>query len=254
MGTRGVQQVHAVLRNGLQSAMRGEVVVRNVAKLVQVKTPRCDVGRGLGVEEARTLLCHTRSDRVHALYVLAVYLGLRRGELVGLRWSNVDVDQAFLVVAHTLQRVEGESGQPSAGSGSGSHDRLRSEMAVRNGGQRRREYRSRRPDTWSGLRQRVGGQGRGRTADLPLFRRTLVPTELPAPCPTGGRVEHTWRPDQGRSPARAGTQKARTLRVTQSLDATGSWIPLSFEEQTFTLTKKSVTSVLGCTTSVIRPA
>ncbi len=108
MGTRGVQQVHAVLRNALQSAMRDEVVVRNVAKLVQVKTPRYDVGRGLGVEEARTLLRHTRSDRLHALYVLAVYLGLRRGELLGLRWSNVDLDEAFLVVAHTLQRVEGE--------------------------------------------------------------------------------------------------------------------------------------------------
>jgi integrase len=108
MGTRGVQQVHAVLRNALQSAMRDEAVVRNVAKLVQVKTPRYEVGRGLGVEEARTLLRHTRSDRLHALYVLAVYLGLRRGELLGLRWSNVDLDQAFLVVTHTLQRVDGE--------------------------------------------------------------------------------------------------------------------------------------------------
>ena len=39
MGTRGIQQTHAVLRNALQSAMRDELVVRNVAKLVQVKTP-----------------------------------------------------------------------------------------------------------------------------------------------------------------------------------------------------------------------
>lgn len=50
MGIRGVQQVHAVLRNGLQSAMRDELVVRNVASLVQVKTPRYKVGRGLSVD------------------------------------------------------------------------------------------------------------------------------------------------------------------------------------------------------------
>jgi integrase len=107
MGTRGVQQVHAVLRNGLQSAMRDELVVRNVAKLVQVKTPTYAVGRGLSVEQARVLLA-ARDDRLHALYVLAVYLGLRRGEVLGLRWSNVDLEQEFLTVTHTLQRVNGE--------------------------------------------------------------------------------------------------------------------------------------------------
>ena len=62
--------------------MRDEVVVRNVAKLVQVTTPRYDVGRGLSVEQARMLLAEARSDRLSALYVLAVYLGLRRGELL----------------------------------------------------------------------------------------------------------------------------------------------------------------------------
>lgn len=108
MGARGIQQTHAVLRNALQSAMRDELVFRNVAKLVQVKTPRYEVGRGLSVEQARTLLRDSKSDRLHALYVLAVYLGLRRGELLGLRWSNVDLDQELVQVTHTLQRVDGQ--------------------------------------------------------------------------------------------------------------------------------------------------
>ncbi len=108
MGTRGVQQTHAVLRNALQSAMRDELVVRNVAKLVQVQTPTYEVGRGLSVAQARTLLRHTRTDRLHALYVLAIYLGLRRGEVLGLRWVDVDLEQEFLSVTHTLQRVGGE--------------------------------------------------------------------------------------------------------------------------------------------------
>ena len=108
MGARGIQQTHAVLRNALQSAMRDELVLRNVPKLVQVKTPRYEVGRGLSVDQARTLLRCSQSDRLHALYVLAVYRGLRRGELLGLRWDSVDLEQEFLQVTHTLQRVGGE--------------------------------------------------------------------------------------------------------------------------------------------------
>lgn len=88
--------------------MRDEMVVRNVAKLVQAKTPRYEVGRGLSVDQARTLLRFSQPDRLYALYVLAVYLGLRRGELLGLRWPRVDLDQEFLQVTHTLQRVDGE--------------------------------------------------------------------------------------------------------------------------------------------------
>lgn len=108
MSPRGIQQVHAVLRNALQSAMRDEVVVRNVARLVQVRTPRYEVGRGLSVDQARTLLVGSRGERLHALYVLAVYLGLRRGELLGLRWADLDLDRGALEVRFTLQRVDGD--------------------------------------------------------------------------------------------------------------------------------------------------
>lgn len=108
MGVRGIQQVHAILRNALQSAMREEVVTRNVAKLVQVKTPSYEVGRGLSVDQSRTLLQETQQDRLHALYVLAVYLGLRRGELLALRWRDLDLDLGTLQVRHTLQRVDGD--------------------------------------------------------------------------------------------------------------------------------------------------
>ena len=108
MSVRGVQQAHGVLRNALEHAVRDEFVLRNVARLVQVKTPRYDIGRGLSVDQARSLLKATKRDRFHALYVLAVYLGLRRGELLGLRWADIDLDERTLTVRHTLQRVNGD--------------------------------------------------------------------------------------------------------------------------------------------------
>lgn len=107
LGVRMVQFVHAVLRNALESAVRDEAIPRNVARLVQVKTPTYEVGRGLSTVQARALLTAARDERLEALYVLAVYLGLRRGEVLGLRWADVDLDEARLQVVQTLQRVDG---------------------------------------------------------------------------------------------------------------------------------------------------
>ena len=90
--------------------MRDELVLRNVAKLVQVKTPRYEVGRGLSVDQARTLLRCSQSDRLHALYVLAVYLGLRRGELLGLRW--LEPPPGFHDMRHTCVSLLLAEGAP----------------------------------------------------------------------------------------------------------------------------------------------
>ena len=75
--------MHAVLRAGLQNAMRDELVTRNVAKLVQVPASVCEVGHGARSEQARTLLAAAKADRLSALYVVAVYLGLRRASCWG---------------------------------------------------------------------------------------------------------------------------------------------------------------------------
>jgi len=108
LSRRMVQSIHAVLRNALQNAVREELIVRNVAQLVQVPTPSYDTGKGLSVAEARLLLQEAREDRLYALYVLALVMGMRRGELLGLRWDAVDLDRETLIVERALQRVEGE--------------------------------------------------------------------------------------------------------------------------------------------------
>jgi integrase len=105
---RTIQQVHAVLRNALQNAVKEEIVFRNVARLVSVPTPRYRVHRGIDIEQARKLVTASASDRLHALYVLTLYLGMRRAELLGLRWSDVDLTAGTLEIVQTLQRVAGE--------------------------------------------------------------------------------------------------------------------------------------------------
>ncbi|TYB37151.1 site-specific integrase [Micromonospora sp. AP08] len=103
-----VQYIHAVLRNALQNAVREELVARNVARLVQVETPDYEVGQGLTILQAQRLLETVRPTRWYSLYVLALMLGLRRGELLGLRWSDVDLDRKTLTVRQNLVRASGE--------------------------------------------------------------------------------------------------------------------------------------------------
>ncbi|MBM7784966.1 site-specific integrase [Tenggerimyces flavus] len=102
---RLVQQAHAVLRNALQAAVREELLARNVAKLVQVSGPSYEINRWLNVEQARKFRATASEDRLEALYVLALYLGLRRGKLLGLRWDDIGLDAGALEVRRTLQRV-----------------------------------------------------------------------------------------------------------------------------------------------------
>lgn len=106
-GTRRLQQIHAVLRNALQSACKEEIIMRNVARLVSVPAPNYRVHRGVDVEQARKLIAESTDDRFHALYVMTLYLGMRRAELLGLAWADVDLVAGHLEITQTLQRVDG---------------------------------------------------------------------------------------------------------------------------------------------------
>jgi integrase len=104
---RQIQYIHAVLRNALSNAEHEELITRNVAKLVQIPTPRYKVGKGLPVSDVKRLLSEAKGTRFYPVYVLAATLGLRRGELLGIRWSDSDFTKNTLQVAQTVQRVSG---------------------------------------------------------------------------------------------------------------------------------------------------
>lgn len=105
--TRQIQYIHAVLRNALSNAERDELVTRNVAKLVQIPAPRYKIGKALPVYDVQRLLAEAKQTRLYALYVLAATLGFRRGELLGLRWTDLDLTLGTVTPARTIQRVHG---------------------------------------------------------------------------------------------------------------------------------------------------
>jgi integrase len=105
IGARTVQLVHATLRVALEDATREEIISRNVARLVRAPRPAASQRAPLSVADARVLLKSARDDRLYALFVVLVVLGLRRSEALGLRWPDVDLDGGTLQVRSTLHRT-----------------------------------------------------------------------------------------------------------------------------------------------------
>lgn len=108
LSPRSVSYIRVILRTALRRAERHGLVARNVAALVEgIRVTRRPVSVPTPAE-ARAMLEALADDRLAALYVTALTLGLRSGELRGLRWDDVDFGEALLYVRQTMQRVGGK--------------------------------------------------------------------------------------------------------------------------------------------------
>jgi len=103
-----VQHLRAILRAALSDAVKWGLVPRNVATLVDgPRVPHHDI-QPLSPDEARRLVEAVAPYRLGALFSVALAVGLRQGEALGLRWEDVDLDAGTLTVKKTLQRIGGE--------------------------------------------------------------------------------------------------------------------------------------------------
>jgi integrase len=108
--TRMVLLIHAVMHKALSQAEKWNLVPRNVAALVDPPKIVSKEFHALSPEEAGRLLAAAVDDRLHALYALAISCGLRQGELLGLKWEDVDADKGTLTVRRQLQWVKTKDG------------------------------------------------------------------------------------------------------------------------------------------------
>lgn len=107
LSPRTADYCRVVLRAALNDALKWGLLARNVASLTD--PPRQERRRFQiwDVEEARRFLEAVRGDRLEALYAVALALGLRQGEALGLTWANVDLEHGLLRVTHQLQWLDG---------------------------------------------------------------------------------------------------------------------------------------------------
>ena len=102
-----VHKMHAILHKALARAVAWQMVPRNVTEAVEPPRPASKEMRPLSPSEARAFLDAARGERFEALYVLAVTTGMRQGELLALRWQDVDLEDATISVRRTLTRDGG---------------------------------------------------------------------------------------------------------------------------------------------------
>lgn len=102
-----VQRVHATLRAALQQAVRDGLLLANPASRTAPPTARRPELVTWSADEARTFLAAARGDRLHALWRLLLATGLRRGEALGLRWEDVDLERGCLHVRRNRTVADG---------------------------------------------------------------------------------------------------------------------------------------------------
>lgn len=102
-----IRSMHAPLSRALNVAKSLELITRNVAESAERPPAHKREMRPLDHRQAQALLSAAEGKRLEALYVLAINTGMRRGELLGLRWQDVDFEAGKLRITHQLQRDRG---------------------------------------------------------------------------------------------------------------------------------------------------
>jgi integrase len=104
LAPRTVNYIHTTLHKALKDAVSDGLVPRNAAAVKAPRPERPEI-HPLSPKQARALIAASRGDRFHSLYVVALHCGLREGELLGLRWNDVDLDAGALQVRRTLSET-----------------------------------------------------------------------------------------------------------------------------------------------------
>jgi len=104
LSPRSVEYIHITLGKALSQALMWQMVRRNVAQAVKPPKPLKKEIEVLDAEEVKRFLDLAEGDRYWALYVLAMTTGMRSGELLGLKWQDVDLEKGKLHVRRTLWR------------------------------------------------------------------------------------------------------------------------------------------------------
>jgi len=108
LSSKSVRYIRGTLRAALQQAVRWGYLARNAAALVDgPRIERYEI-KPFDATEARRLLDGLEGDRLQALYSVALTMGLRQGEALGLRWQDVDLPLGVLHVRKQLQRIDGK--------------------------------------------------------------------------------------------------------------------------------------------------
>lgn len=117
LSAQTIKHHHTLLHRAFEIAITWELLDRNPTQRVRTPKPEPSPARTLSAEEVRRMLRAVQQTDYHMPIRLALYAGLRRGEILGLRWQNVDWEANTLNIRQTLSHVRGQGyiwGEPKS--------------------------------------------------------------------------------------------------------------------------------------------
>jgi integrase len=118
LSAKTVKHIHALIRRVLNQALKWDLIYRNPAVAVTSPMVTKHPLETLTEEQAKRLLEVAQDHRWYPIYVLALTTGMRQGELLGLRWEDVNFENKTISVCQTVQSIHGRVriGQPKTAS------------------------------------------------------------------------------------------------------------------------------------------
>jgi integrase len=120
LSAKTVTHYHRLLFEALRYAVKHEMIFRNVAEAVTPPKPKGKKITVIDSQSVNRLLEAVKDSLYYPIFYTAVYTGMRRSELLGLRWQNVDLDFLTISVTETLHRLNDGSyfyGEPKSKRG-----------------------------------------------------------------------------------------------------------------------------------------
>ncbi len=105
LAPKTVQSIHGVLHKALDNAVKWNLIARNVCDVVSPPRVPQTEKQVLTVQQARLLLDHVKKHRLEVLLTVALTTGMRRGEILALRWSDINLEEGSIQVKRTVDYI-----------------------------------------------------------------------------------------------------------------------------------------------------
>ncbi|MBE3585465.1 MAG: site-specific integrase [Thermoanaerobacter sp.] len=110
LSSRTIHMMHQVIHGALKQATKEQLIPRNVSEAVSLPKLRYKEIQPLTAEQVARFLEAAKSDRLYTAFLMDIGTGLRRGELLALRWQDVDLKNGVVHVKQSIGRVKVENG------------------------------------------------------------------------------------------------------------------------------------------------
>ncbi|MBV9691594.1 MAG: site-specific integrase [Ktedonobacteraceae bacterium] len=107
LSAKRVRAFHALLHMALDNAVKWNLIARNVCDVVTPPVPRQHEIQPLDQEQAKRFLQAVHNHKLEALLTMALVTGMRRGELLGLHWQDIDLETGSVQIRRSVNRVGG---------------------------------------------------------------------------------------------------------------------------------------------------